>query len=559
MTYDVAIIRPVDHAYKYAQWHEDIAICYLCTALKRKGFEYRVYDFALEQKFCLEKREHDYREITSSGAKCVVWVLDKHPTNNPYYGLQSVSEMASAVGHICHFSVYGNTQIDPFGFFELDEIDSVVVGEESAFISLLENLDVEPSERLTEGVLFRGQTFSKQAPLKRTSLNELGHAERYFLHEAKAGRPLVAAIQASRGCYAKCSFCFIRAKEAMHGGYGWQSRRPDDVVQEIAEIIEKYGVFDFAFVDPQLIGPGKTGKEWVHSLACQILSLNEPKIRFSIYARANDIDEENIRLLKAAGLYAVFIGVESFSQSMLNRLKKGMTVERNLRAIRLLMDNNIMLRMGFISFDAHTTMLEVLENCSGLKKVMGWKPHLITQPVFFNTVLVPLADTPKGQEYSSAGLIKKNAEQEPNWREVDAKNMALMDRLNRGQGATIIREPKVRLLNEFTRILSSELVQRSTSIENAVSDHLLGIDFPGNADHELLESKKIREWFAGLSEFAISQLVLSAEQIESVHSAEDSLLDQLVSDMRDELERYDRRVFRKKVPTWSDAQLELVD
>lgn len=556
MSVDVAIIRPVDHSYKYAQWHEDISICYLCSALKMSGYSYRVYDFALEQKFEFDERKSDYVEIASHAPKCVVWVLDKHPTNNPFYGLQSISEMHSTVGKVSHFTVFGNTQINPMGFFELDAIDSVVIGEETSFLDLVCCLDDGSCDKNVSGVLYRGQTAVDHFPLKRTHLSELGRAERYFLGKARQGRPLVAAIQASRGCYAKCSFCFIRAKDAVHGDYGWIGRTPDEVVAEMSDIIEEYGVFDFAFVDPQLIGPGKTGKKWIKELAQKIQLLGESRIRFSIYARANDIDEENIRLLKDAGLYAVFIGVESFSQSMLNRLKKGMTVERNLKAIKLLMDNDIMLRMGFISFDAHTTMLEVLENCGGLKTVLEWKPHLITQPVFFNTVLVPLADTPKGSEYSTDGLMKHDVSESQARPPIDVVNLKLMDRLNRGQGATIIQDSRVRMLNEFTRVLSSELVQRSTSIENSVSDYLLGVQCENRS---LLDSTKIKTWFNDLSRFAIEQLITAVEYVEMTANPTERDLDWLISEMKDSIARYDFDVFEFDVPTWSDAKLELVD
>ena len=67
---------------------------------------------------------------------------------------------------------------------------------------------------------------------------------------------------------------------------------------------------------------------------CELLLEQETDIKWICYARADDlVDESLVKLMKAAGVHQVQIGIESGNQMMLDQMNKKCTVEHNLVAI----------------------------------------------------------------------------------------------------------------------------------------------------------------------------------------------------------------------------------
>jgi radical SAM superfamily enzyme YgiQ (UPF0313 family) len=509
---DVVLVRPQEHDYDYLQWHEDLALGHVLRELDDAGIATAVFDFALRPLLS----ETDYESAISEIAKCrpkiVIVVIDKHPTNSPYYAGCFIEAMRKSTGlRQVHLSIHGNTQVGTARLLDEFSIDSVIVGEEreACLLALavvrggavqdvpgVVTRTVDPAKIRRNSPLVAHRDFSGSAPPKR-----------YFFDLPEAERNpygYVAAIEASRGCYAKCTFCYIRTKERVYGEYGWVGRSPAQVVDEMYDLYRRYSARQFSFIDPQFFGPGSGGQEWAVSLATLILERGMDDISFSIYARANDMRRPSLEALKAAGLYAVFIGVESFSDAVLKRYRKGVTVERNISAIKLLMDLNIRLRMGFVSFDHYTTIDELLENAAGLTSLLDGKPHLITQPVFFQNILAPLDDTPVGDHYRAIGAAEMAVSQ-PVEQLLLAKRQ---ERLTRGGPVTVFSDPRVAFVSEMTRILASEITQRSTRIEIACSDYLGRLAQNSiNIEGSLQSAESALGWLNGLTRFAIGEFV----------------------------------------------------
>ena len=68
---------------------------------------------------------------------------------------------------------------------------------------------------------------------------------------------------------------------------------------------------------------------------CELLIEQKTDIKWICYARADDLaDESLIKLMKAAGVFQVQIGLESGNQMILDQMNKKCTVEQNLQAIK---------------------------------------------------------------------------------------------------------------------------------------------------------------------------------------------------------------------------------
>jgi len=90
---------------------------------------------------------------------------------------------------------------------------------------------------------------------------------------------------------------------------------------------------------------------------------------WKINARADVIETELFTILRDAGLYLVYMGLESGSDDGLDVLNKGLSVEQNLKAVETLRSIGLMFQYGFMLFDPSTTFNSVRENLDFLRTI----------------------------------------------------------------------------------------------------------------------------------------------------------------------------------------------
>jgi radical SAM superfamily enzyme YgiQ (UPF0313 family) len=122
----------------------------------------------------------------------------------------------------------------------------------------------------------------------------------------------------SRGCPFRCTFCD-------HGTYGntYRSFSAERVVDEMEELVGRYGARDIAFVDSLFM----ISKERVIGIVDEI-ARRKLDIHWTCTIRANIATKEILASMKAAGCWRVRIGVESGNQQVLDFIKKQVTKEQ---------------------------------------------------------------------------------------------------------------------------------------------------------------------------------------------------------------------------------------
>ncbi len=178
---------------------------------------------------------------------------------------------------------------------------------------------------------------------------------------------LATYILGSRGCYGRCTFCYVAPFYGKVGdGPGhWRGRSPRNIFEELQTLYEK-GIRYFYFADANFFGPGRAGKERAKNLADIILK-EGLSIHFGMECRANDLERDSLSRLVAAGLREVFLGVESACNHTLRRFRKGTSQEVNHRAIELLRYFGIEPNLGFIMFEPHSRIEDIRTNFEFLK------------------------------------------------------------------------------------------------------------------------------------------------------------------------------------------------
>ncbi len=137
-----------------------------------------------------------------------------------------------------------------------------------------------------------------------------------------------AQMLASRGCPFHCIFCAW--PQLTYGGHNYRTRSVSDVVDEMEFLIKKMGFKSIYFDDDTF----NIGKDRMLQL-CEEIKNRKLNVPWAVMARPDLMDEEILRAMKAAGLWAIKYGVESGSQKILDNAKKQLNLELAKRNILL--------------------------------------------------------------------------------------------------------------------------------------------------------------------------------------------------------------------------------
>lgn len=147
-------------------------------------------------------------------------------------------------------------------------------------------------------------------------------------------KPQYAIITPSRGCPFNCGYCAQRALN--EGRKRTRYRSPNDVLAEMKDKHDRYGIRDFAFYADYLLG------NYRHCLMPILKAIVDEKLPFRLYApegfetRTLCESEELVDLLKAAHLEKVYLPLEHLDHEYLAKLgRKHVTVDHFVRAVRM--------------------------------------------------------------------------------------------------------------------------------------------------------------------------------------------------------------------------------
>ncbi len=146
-------------------------------------------------------------------------------------------------------------------------------------------------------------------------------------------------IISSRGCTNRCTFCY-RLERGIRFRDMWK------VIQEMRYLYDKYEVSYFHFLDELFAVSYERLNVFVDELRKEGLL---GKIQYNISGiRANDMTDRMAKLFQESGCVYINIGFESMSQQCLNELKKNVTVEENIRCVKILREYDIYIGLNFI-------------------------------------------------------------------------------------------------------------------------------------------------------------------------------------------------------------------
>lgn len=266
-------------------------------------------------------------------------------------------------GHMATFGAVEILEKYPF-------VNFIILGEgELTIIDLVETIENNKDLSNVKGLVYRKNDKIIQNE-NRTLIEDLDtlpfpERDQFEMHNQDFQ---YLRISTSRGCLGNCGFCssFVGRKQK---GSRWRGRSPQNIVDEIEMLTNKYNFHTYDFVDSTFEDPGKLGKERIYCIAQEIIS-RKLNIYYNCCFRAEnwtDSDDSLLEILVDSGLEKVNIGFESGNDKGLKILNKRATMEDNQRVIRVLKKHPmIYITFGFIMLHPYSTLQDIKDNADFL-------------------------------------------------------------------------------------------------------------------------------------------------------------------------------------------------
>lgn len=151
----------------------------------------------------------------------------------------------------------------------------------------------------------------------------------------------LAIVSSSRGCSSQCSFC----SQQLFWQRSWRGRSPENFVDELAMLHERYGV-EVAMLADEI--PTLDRQRWQRILELKIA--RQVPVALLMETRVNDIlrDANLMETYRAAGVEHIYVGVEAGTQKTLDIFNKQTKVEQSKAAIDLINGADIVSETSFV-------------------------------------------------------------------------------------------------------------------------------------------------------------------------------------------------------------------
>jgi len=346
--------------------YENLGIGSIAALLRQHKFEIEIYNCAMQG---------------IGNRQLVQHIKEKNYTLLGFYtnsaNIDNTLKVVSALPESIHKCIGGySATLFPKQLLQLPFVDSVIVGQgEYPFLKLAKKLKKFQNINNIPQLLMKNKMDGIVEPIP-IDLNDLPNPSRDELYLKMAlldprtgNRYRSALVSSSRNCSYNCSFCYVKKFYKRSNITEIEYRDPISIVNEIEDLVKgDLKINHIWFVDDDFIG---NNKKRARLIAEKIIEKGI-KIRIDIDTRANNIEYELFLYLKKAGFTTVFIGIESFSQAMLERLNKKNSVQANIRALNILKQLDIRYIIGMIFFDEKTT-LEELYSSLAFAKIYGFE------------------------------------------------------------------------------------------------------------------------------------------------------------------------------------------
>lgn len=357
-----------------------LGLAYIASVLEKNGYEVKIIDCTLDISHSelialLKKEKPDILGITG--------------TTPAFMSMRRVAEDVKK-DLPSTLVVVGGTHMSAMPEYTMgfDCFDVGVIGEgEITFLELVQKIEQKGLTNLNEidGIVYRrdGEILRTRHREFIRDLDSLPYPARYLLPPLTAYRPTPASYRrlplgvliTTRGCPSRCTFC-----DRSVFGSTYRERSANNVIDEIEELIYKFGAREIRFFDDTFTLSEKRVFE-----ICDKFKTRKINVPWTCLTKVTNVSKKMLEKMKEAGCWQVLFGLESGDERILKSLKKGNTIEQNERVVRLAKEVGLSVRADFIV----GTPAETLES---LKRTLDFAIRLKVDYAHFNK-FVPYSGT----------------------------------------------------------------------------------------------------------------------------------------------------------------------
>ena len=310
MKKEIAIVIPNNPFLINEKVFPNIGALRVATALEDEGHSVDVLDFAGKKAEDIIPYAHNYKYFGFSST------TPQFPyTLQIYYELKKANPKAKTIIGGAHPSALYSLKergIEDENIGDLELFDTIFAGEGEDTTNLFK-------EGWQKGNLIKN--------LDDTPIPDRDLVDIKSYHYNLMGKD-TTFIMSQRGCPHQCAFCCGRDID-MYNHVRFNS--PKRVLEELDMLNKNYGYNSFMFYDDEI----NINTSRLEELCG---ALKERDYQFRGFVRSDNIVKhpESVQWLKDAGFVKLCTGVESGSNRILKRIKKGCTIEQNSEARRLI-------------------------------------------------------------------------------------------------------------------------------------------------------------------------------------------------------------------------------
>jgi anaerobic magnesium-protoporphyrin IX monomethyl ester cyclase len=340
MLYLILLINPTPP--KNSPWYKGqkvppLGLAYVAAALEKIGFPVEIID-----DYLLEKPIEYVKQMVRRSDPQIVGITCSSVS---YRGCIETARVVKELSPSCKVVVGGpHPSYLPESMLQHQEIDYVVIGEgERAIAELAINITKTEDDSAISaipGIAFRHEgKIIRNEPKFISNLDQIPYPARHLLPmhlydrmvEYLSARP-ADLMNVVRGCPYSCTYCEIQKL----WGQACRSFSPRRVVEEIDHLINKYGSKGIYF-----IGDNFTVRKKQTVEICKLIKEQKLDIEWACDTRVDLVSRELLKEMKDAGCRTIWFGVESGSPRILEKIKKGITLQQAVHAFELCKEEGI--------------------------------------------------------------------------------------------------------------------------------------------------------------------------------------------------------------------------
>ena len=152
-------------------------------------------------------------------------------------------------------------------------------------------------------------------------------------------KPYVYRVFTARGCRSACSFC----APSFVSGHRLRNISPEKVIKTLLKLKNELKADSFLIGDLTFLDDQRHGMMILRRVIKEKINLP-----FWCQTRLDRINQENIDLLAEAGCKQIAIGIESYNDSILSQINKGISVDKMVKALLMAKKKGIQVQAYFI-------------------------------------------------------------------------------------------------------------------------------------------------------------------------------------------------------------------